>query len=327
MLDCLLRHEQKVPHACKSGVCQACLVKAVDKDASTQAQKSLKPTLQAQGYALACQWIPEQDVRVSLPALDECAVAMRISRIEPLNHRILRLVLEVNGESPLFPYYPGQYLNITNAAGISRSYSIANNYTVDQHIELHVQQMPMGIFTGWLFTQASVGDILHVRGPAGDCFYSNPTQEAFPMVLAGTGTGLAPLYGIVHEALREGHQGPIHLFHGGVTARDLYCVDALRALASQHSQFHYHASSLKAPEISSDSLSDDNLHSDSVEVGMLDEVLLRHLDVGSIAQTRVYLCGAPELVQLLRKKIFLKGAKSSHIYCDPFIERRVPAAA
>lgn len=319
MLDCLLRHDQKVPHACKSGVCQACLVKAVDKDATAQAQKSLKPTLQAQGYALACQWVPEKDVRVSLPALDECAVAVRISRIEPLNHRIVRLLLTVNGDGPLFPYYPGQYLNITNAAGISRSYSIANHYAVDQYIELHIQHMPMGAFTGWLFTQAKVGDILHVRGPAGDCFYSNPTQESFPMVLAGTGTGLAPLYGIVHEALREGHQGPIHLFHGGVTSRDLYCVEALRTLESRHPQFHYHASCLKVPEHQSEN--------DPLEVGSLDDVILRHLDAGSIAQTRVYLCGAPELVQVLRKKIFLKGAKSSHIYCDPFIERRVSAAA
>ncbi|MDO8270538.1 MAG: FAD-binding oxidoreductase [Gammaproteobacteria bacterium] len=323
VLDCLLRHEQKIAHACKSGVCQACLVKAVDNDATTQAQKSLKPTLQAQGYALACQWVPEQDVRVSLPALDECAVTVSISRIEPLNHRIVRLVLEVNADGQMFPCYPGQYLNITNAAGISRSYSIANHYAVDQCIELHVQHMPMGAFTGWLFTQARVGDILHVRGPAGDCFYSNPTQETFPMVLAGTGTGLAPLYGIVHEALREGHQGPIHLFHGGVTSRDLYCVEALRALESRHPQFHYHASCLKAPE----NLSKEDQQSNTVEVGALDEVILRHLDAGSIAQTRVYLCGAPELVQLLRKKIFLKGAKSSHIYCDPFIERRVSAAA
>lgn len=323
VLDCLLRNEQKVAHACKSGVCQACLVKAVDKDATAQAQKSLKPTLQAQGYALACQWFPEQDVRVSLPALDECAVTVRISRIEPLNHRIVRLVLEVNGDGPMFPCYPGQYLNITNAVGISRSYSIANNYAVDQYIELHVQHMPRGAFTGWLFTQARVGDILHVRGPAGDCFYSNPTRGTFPMVLAGTGTGLAPLYGIVHEALREGHQGPIHLFHGGVSSRDLYCVAALRALESRHPQFHYHASCLKAPV----SLSEEGQQSNTVEVGALNEVILRHLDADNIAQTRVYLCGAPELVQLLRKKIFLKGAKSSHIYCDPFIERRVSAAA
>lgn len=139
------------------------------------------------------------------------------------------------------------------------------------------------------------------------------------MLLAGTGTGLAPLYGIVHVALREGHQGPIHLFHGGVTSRDLYCVEALRTLEALHPQFHYHASCLKAPE----ELSAD----DQLEVGPLDEVILRHLDASSIAQTRVYLCGAPELVQVLRKKIFLKGAKSSQIYCDPFIERRVSAAA
>lgn len=84
------------------------------------------------------------------------------------------------------------------------------------------------------------------------------------MAPAGTGTGLAPLYGIVHEALRESHQGPIHLFHGGVTSRDLYCVAALRTVESLHPQFHYHAPCLKAPK----NVSDDA----PLEVGPLDEV-------------------------------------------------------
>lgn len=317
VLDCLLRHEQSIPHACKSGVCQACLVKAVDNDAPEQAKKALKPTLQAQGYALACQWVPDADTNVSLPSLNECSVAVRIRSIEPLNHRVVRVRLDVVDDNSMFEYFPGQYLTLSNAHGISRSYSIANNFAEDGCIELHVQKMPQGQFTEWLFSAAKPGDVLHVRGPAGDCFYTNAEQEDFPILLAGTGTGLAPLYGILHEALRQGHRGSIQLFHGGFTARDLYCVNELRELSMLYPQFRYHPSSLHAAEEG---------HG-AVETGALDEVILRHLEPATLASTRVYLCGAPDLVHQLRKKIFLKGAKSSNIYCDPFIERRVAAAA
>ena len=48
-------------------------------------------------------------------------------------------------------------------------------------------------------------------GPEGSCFYlaDDPTR---PLLLIGTGTGLAPLAGIVRDALAQGHTGPIRLY-------------------------------------------------------------------------------------------------------------------
>ncbi|MDP1931824.1 MAG: FAD-binding oxidoreductase [Gammaproteobacteria bacterium] len=321
VLDCLTRHDQRIPHACKSGVCQACLIRSVGGDATQNAKKSLKPTLQAQGFALACQWVPEASVEVSLPALEECSVTVTIRSIEPLNHRVVQLTLVPCDASAMFDYFPGQYLTMTNPGGISRSYSIANNYAVDGYIELHIQHMPHGVFTNWLFSAAKPGEIMHVRGPAGSCFHINPELEDYPILLAGTGTGLAPLYGIAQEALRQDHQGPIHLFHGGVAARDLYLAESLQALADANPGFHYHASCINATQ------EETLAFPGALETGKLDEVILRHLPRETIGQARVYLCGAPELVHLLRKKIFLQGARSGNIYCDPFIERPVEKAA
>src|SRR3989338_2537987 len=74
VLDCLLRNEQPIAYACRSGVCQSCLVKAVKGTPSPKATAGLKSTLQADGYALACQWVPEGDVEVKLPGAAENAV-------------------------------------------------------------------------------------------------------------------------------------------------------------------------------------------------------------------------------------------------------------
>ncbi|MES2605542.1 MAG: 2Fe-2S iron-sulfur cluster binding domain-containing protein, partial [Pseudomonadota bacterium] len=69
VLDCLLRHGIALPYACKAGMCQACLVKAVDCAATEESKKWIKPTLQARGYTLACQWVPESNVAAALPNL------------------------------------------------------------------------------------------------------------------------------------------------------------------------------------------------------------------------------------------------------------------
>jgi ferredoxin-NADP reductase len=53
-------------------------------------------------------------------------------------------------------------------------------------------------------------------------------------VLAGTGTGLAPLLGIARDALARGHRGPIVLHHGARSRAGLYADAEVRELARRH---------------------------------------------------------------------------------------------
>lgn len=315
VLDCLLRNDKQVPYACKTGVCQSCLVKAVSGTPTAKACGSLKRSLQTGGYALACQWVPESDIEVKLPGLDEASTPVVIAELQTLGPGLLRVRLKAAPGSSLFDSRPGQYLNLTNPAGISRSYSIANDSALDGYAELHVADTTHGTFTHWLFRQARPGDHLHARGPAGDCHYAKDAAQDYPILLAGTGTGLAPLYGIAHDALRQQHKGGITLLHGGSSPARLYCVDELLALAKSQSTFTYQALTLAdpGPDI-------------RMRQGDLTEAALACIDPARLADTRVYLCGAPEFVQPLRKKIFLKGVKSSHIFCDAFVTRAVSAA-
>lgn len=314
VLDCLLRNQQHIPYACKAGMCQACLVKAVNCEATEISKKWIKESWQAMGYTLACQWVPDSDVELSLPLIEEFSIAVNIKSIDFLNKRVMRLILEVEDKGSMFHYIPGQYLTLINSDGITRSYSIANNYEDDHLIELHIGQTSEGVFSGWLFHTASTGDKLHIRGPAGDCFYSSQEHDDFPILLAATGTGLAPLYGIIHDALKQNHQGPISLFHGGRTVDHLYYVSELMALQEDHSQFNYYPSVIEPV----------NAHKiKGLCEGKVEEVVQEHISDYDIGHTRVYLCGEPDFVYQLRKRIFLKGARSSFIFCDPFIERTV----
>jgi ferredoxin-NADP reductase len=88
-------------------------------------------------------------------------------------------------------------VTLSRADGLARAYSIASQPdAADGCVELHVRVLSSGRMSSWLGGGQAVGERVSLRGPIGECFYlpGNPQQ---PLLLAGTGTGLAPLWGIV----------------------------------------------------------------------------------------------------------------------------------
>jgi CDP-4-dehydro-6-deoxyglucose reductase len=302
VLDCLSRGGIGIPHSCRSGVCQSCLMQLSAGEMDAGAQKGLKPTLQKQNIFLACQFKPTSDISVNLPdsaGLDYVAV---VSAKQMLNHDVLRLILTTEP----FACEPGQYITLINHHGLARSYSVANDPVRDGRIELHIRLLRDGRMSKYLGQQMAVGDRLTVRGPAGNCFYVSDADAAYPIVLAGTGTGLAPLYGIATQALRQGHRGGVHLFHGALRHEDLYLTDELRALAGTYANFTYEPCVLNGAE------------GGQYRAGNIEDIVLKSLPADR-PKTRVFLCGAPELVNSLKRKAFLNGVASKHIFADAFI--------
>ena len=62
VLDCLTGHGVPVPSSCRSGICQTCLMRAVEGAVPLAAQQGLKETLRAQNYFLACVCKPTNDL-------------------------------------------------------------------------------------------------------------------------------------------------------------------------------------------------------------------------------------------------------------------------
>jgi len=144
-----------------------------------------------------------------------------------------------------------------------------------------------------------------LRGAFGDCFYTPGDAEA-PLLLAGTGTGLAPLYGIIREAIAHGHSGAIRVFHGALAEDGLYLREELRALAASHG-VDYKPCVLNNGEAGHPELT----------VGSLDAIVVgQTLDMKT---TKAYLCGDPGLVGKMRKQLFLRGLSNRRIFADAFI--------
>ena len=301
VLDCLTRHDVSYPSSCKNGICQSCLMVAVEGEPTSKSKEGLKDTLKVQNYFLACSHIPDSDMVVADP--DSSATQQSLTKVikkELLNDDILRLQLSPENE---FIFRPGQFISVKREDGLVRSYSIASLPDSDEQIELHVRQLDNGDMTTWMHESLDVGDSVTISGPAGECMYL-PTDLNQRLILVGTGSGLAPLWGILRDALQQGHKGDIHLFHGSYTAAGLYLVDELRALEKQYKNFHYTPCvDIEAPE--------------NVTQGRIDTVLLDTYP--DMKGNRLYICGHPDMVQGIKKKCFLAGGNLKEMFSDPFV--------
>ena len=298
VLDALLRAGHSVSHSCKAGSCGSCLLKAVEGRVPERAQQGLKDSWKAQGYFLACVCHPDEDLSVS--EATGARIGARIAALAPLSRDVLEVRLQA--DAPL-EFRAGQYITLIRPDGLARSYSIAS-LPEDDVIVLHVRLLAGGKMSGWLSGEARPGDRVDLLGPSGECFYV-PGRPEQPLVMVGTGTGLAPLYGIVRDALRQGHTGPIHLFHGAVQPAGLYLRKELADLAERHAQLTY------APVVLADA------DEPGMEVGSIDQVLVGRFP--KLAGFRGFVCGDPALVGTLRKKMFLAGMNSREIYADAFL--------
>ena len=171
-----------------------------------------------------------------------------------------------------------------------------------------MRRVPDGRISGWVHDELKAGAAVEVSTPIGNCFYTAAAQDR-PLLLLGTSTGLAPLYGILRDALAQGHRGPIHLLHGALNADGLYYRNELRALASAHPPLTYRAHAIES-------------NADEVDRTPLDQAALALTK--SFAEWTIYLCGAPALVNGLRKKLFLAGASMRNIHADAFLTSPAP---
>ena len=263
----------------------------------------MKDSWKARGYFFSCVCVPDSHLEVASADAD-VRMEAAVTSLKPLSGDVIQACL---ASSQAIEFRAGQYVTLLRN-GIARSYSIAS-LPESGELELHIRKIPNGQMSGWFHEAAKVGDALTLVGPSGECFYT-PGREDQPLLLAGTGTGLAPLYGIVRDALRQGHRGPIHLFHGALNPAGLYLVDELRDLAQRHGNLEYTPAVLRGEP------------ADGLTVGAIDAVILGRIP--KLSGWRGFVCGDPGLVQMLKKKLFLAGMASRDIYADAFLPAATP---
>jgi CDP-4-dehydro-6-deoxyglucose reductase len=305
VLDALIRHGHSVNYSCRKGVCKTCLVQHVGGSLSAGSQRGLTTGLKSDAYICACLCnpTPEQKIK-SIPA-QNLFITAHVHKKQYLSDSVVKILVEPTEE---FRHSAGQYINLRRFDGLTRSYSITNDPD-SKLIELHIRRKYNGQFSDWLFNHASVGESLLIQGPLGDCCYkaeySNDT-----LILIGTGTGLGPVYGIVRDALSQGHKGEIYLYHGARNIADLYHHHKLLKLMLEHQNMTYLAcvESMGEYESSSTRIKAGDPFEVAKSVHKFDGEILPD------SPQRIFLCGEPSFVTKGQQLVFLNGMPLDRIH-------------
>lgn len=300
VLEGLTRQGVTIPTSCGSGICQTCAMVAENGNPPASSQQGLKSHLQESGYFLSCICRPDEDLEVSLPdELVHPKIACNVVENSWISTSVIRLVLETQDE---FEFLPGQFINVFGEDDVSRCYSIATTPAEMPHISLHIRVLPDGQVSPWL-SKREIGSTLHISGPLGECYYRESEPEK-PLLLLSSGTGLAPQWAVINQALAQKHSGPIYLFHAGTDLQSLYLVDELYKLSQQHENVFYF------PCIEEGEMPP------GFHQGWATDIAAKLLP--DLKGWRVYICGNAQMVHKFKRQAFLAGANLPDIHTDPF---------
>jgi NAD(P)H-flavin reductase/ferredoxin len=293
LLDALLNAGIAVPNSCRAGSCHACLIRCLNGEPLDAQPDALSVAQRAQGWRLACQCQVQGDLTVQLfdPAVD--GIAASIVSCDWLSSTVLRLRLLPERR---LRYQAGQHVLLWTPDGVARPYSLASLADADDYLEFHLDCRHAGAFSTAARAFA-VGQPLRLGELRGGALHYDHDWHARPLCLLAAGTGLAPLWGVLREALRQGHSGPIRVLHLAHDATEHYLGESLAALSTQHA----------------------NLQVQLVSTAEL-PVALAELRLVS-RQTMALLCGSPASVEAFSRRLYLLGLPRNQILADVFLPR------
>ena len=324
VLEAAFRQGISLAHGCKEGQCSSCKALLLEGDATMVRYSTfaLPDYEKEEGYALLCRAYPMEDLAVELLHYDEATLHMtspirtyeaRVEEIEPLTHDISRLALHLI-EPREIAFRAGQYVDMRiPGATASRSFSMANTPSHMDRLEFIIKIYPGGLFSGYLQERMRVGDKLEVIGPYGKFGLRETAAEA---IFIGGGSGMAPLWAMLHDMVEQRIRRKVTFFYGARTRRDLFYVDELHALSSQLTDFRF------IPALS-EPLPDDAWQG---ETGLITDVVDRHVTPEQAQGTReggrleAYLCGPPPMIDAAMVMLQRKGIPEDRIYFDKFTQ-------
>ena len=316
VLDAAFRQGISLAHGCKEGQCSSCKSLLIDGDIELLKYSTFAlPDYQKDtDHILLCRTLAYSDITVELLNYDEDlmrrSIAVKtfnavVTGIRPLTHDIR--LLEIELDAPL-RFWAGQYVDLTiPGADITRSFSMANTPGEQSRLSFIIKRYPQGAFSALLDGGLQVGQRLTAKGPYGTCFRRE--DRSGPMLLIGGGSGMSPLWSILHDHVESGENRPIRFFYGARTRADLFYLEEFSALTARLPDFRF------IPALSH--AEPDDLW--TAETGFIHDVVARTLRVeGLDGDIDAYSCGPPPMIDAVLPVLQMAGVEPERIYFDKF---------
>lgn len=303
-----------LPYGCRNGACGACKGKVLEGevDHGDIQPSSLSDDDRHRGLALFCSAKPKSNLTIEVKEVGAAkdipvkTLPCRIERMEKLSDDVMQIFLKLPSNERL-QFLPGQYIDFLLKDGKRRSFSLANAPEEDALLELHVRHVAGGEFTEHVFNTMQVKDIMRINGPLGSFFLRESDK---PAIFLATGTGFAPIKGILNHAFHHGIDRPLVLYWGARKLQDMYLANVASQWQQEHANFSF------IPVLSQATADW------AGRTGYVQDAVLA--DFADLSGYQVYACGSPAMVDAARKACLGHGLPEDEFFSDAFSFQTVP---
>ena len=326
VLNAAFRQGISLPHGCKEGQCSACKCNLVEGDVELLKYSTfaLSDGEREQGGILLCRSLAQDNLVIELLNFDEELLSKsiavkdfkgRITAKSNLTHDIR--AIEIDIETPI-KFWAGQYVDITvrtkDGETITRSFSMANTPDQTQKLRFIIKKYPDGKFSNELDAGGiEIGAAVTVRGPFGQCFRRE--NRTGPVVLVAAGSGMSPIWSILHDHIASGEDRPVYFFYGARTRADLFYLPEIAAITDANPSITF------IPVLS---------HADTDPdwdgaTGFVHQVVGSELKrLGIEGDGDAYACGPPPMIDALSPVLFMQDFDPDRTFYDKFTPSTAP---
>ncbi len=229
----------------------------------------------------------------------------RVTGLQDLTHdtRLIRLALETGG--PLM-FRAGQFVQLGFADLPFTDYSIANR-PGEQDLEFFIQETSTSGVSHYATATLSLGEIVDLQGPYGDCYLREEHQG--PVLTIAGGSGLGPVKSIVEALLAGPGHDPVHLYFGVRSERDLFLSAHFQKLARENARLHFVPA---VEQAGADGITSGR----TARSGLATDLVAQ--DFQSLAGFKAYLAGPPPMIEAATEVLLAMGLASADLHADAF---------
>lgn len=311
ILDAALRQGIAFPYQCKTGSCATCLGKVVSGE--VHYPDGLPLTVMEhehqQGKAVFCVSVAQSDLVLEVNEINSSSdvqvkmLPARVNSLRLLADDVMEMTLKLPAAEKM-NFYAGQYIEFIMRDRSRRAFSIANSPTNDECLELHLRNVPEGVFTNHVFNSMKEKAMVRIEGPFGQFYIRNTSNR--PLVLMAGGTGFAPIKSMLEKLIEEGDTRPINLYWGARAKSDLYRNDLAEQWAQQYAHINY-------IPVLSEAKASDNWNG---RTGFVHEAVIE--DIANITDFDVYMAGPPIMINSAKTALSDKGLPVDQLFSDSF---------
>jgi predicted ferric reductase len=205
--------------------------------------------------------------------------------VREVSYNVTNLTLKPT-DSEVFHYMPGQFAFITlKRKGFGTEehhFTLTSSPARRDAISFTIKAS--GDFTGTI-NQTKVGDIAYIDGPYGE--FSHVAHRAGDLVMIAGGIGITPFLGMLRYVADTGDNRSIMLIWGNRTEKDIVFREEFEALRTRLPNLRICHVMSAQPDWPG-------------EKGKVDESILGRVLAGCDRKTRVFLCGPPPMMDLVK---------------------------